>query len=651
MHVMPGFFLCLTCLLTTTSGATGIIDNDPWKDDRKLFLKADKALDQNRLSSYRQLADQLQDYPLYPYLQFKQLRKRLKTADPNKISAFIEQHEDDPLGWRLRQSWLYTLAKQRNWPRYLEVWRDPQPVKLQCYKLQAQINTGQTAGLDEHALKLWMVGKSQEKTCDPAFHYLEQQDKITHELLWQRIRLAMHSGNPGLARWLAKRLPKEDADWVTLWRAARARPARTLTAPALQQDTPEAREIILYSIRRIARTDAGQAYKRWADLKPRYSFSAEETGQLEKKMAMSANWQKHPRAHEWLVAVPEDAADVNVREWRVRTALRNKDWPAVLEYSTALLDDKDNREEWQYWQAVALQQTDRQTAAENGFSVLATQRDYHGFLAADTLAWPYRMGNKPLQYNAAALEELSQQAGLVRAHELFRAAMFRDARREWASATRNFSNDELKLAAVLADRWGWHDRAILTVASTKDYSDLKLRFPLDFRGDIQQAASNKQLDPAHVYAVIRQESAFNKDARSPAGAMGLMQLMPKTGLATARKYNIPLGSTRLLYQPDKNITIGSTYLKQVMEQYDGNIVLASAAYNAGPHRVDRWLPGKHEQAADSWVALIPYRETRKYVQRILAYIAIYDWRMEQPATPLKKHMPVIKPSGSYAGDE
>ena len=144
-----------------------------------------------------------------------------------------------------------------------------------------------------------------------------------------------------------------------------------------------------------------------------------------------------------------------------------------------------------------------------------------------------------------------------------------------------------------------------------------------------------------------QESAFNKDARSPAGAMGLMQLMPKTGLATARKYSIPLGNTKLLYQPDKNITIGSTYLREVMDQYDKNIILASAAYNAGPHRVDRWLPKEDAQSADSWIALIPYRETRTYVQRILAYIAIYDWRLERPVAPLREHMPVIQPSGSY----
>ena len=645
-------FIGLTCLLTATTGATPAIDSDPYKKERALFLKADKALDENRAGNYRQLAGQLQDYPLYPYLQFKDLRRRLKRANPDEITAFIERHKDDPLGWRLRQSWLYSLAKQRDWPQYLETWHGKQPVKLQCYKLQAQIKTGQTAGLVEHALKLWMIGTSQEKACDPAFRYLEDNNKITRDLLWQRIRMAMNSGNPGLARYLAKRLPDSDAAWVSLWRVARAKPARTLASPELKKDTPEAREIILYSIRRIARTDADQAHKRWTSLKPRYSFTPEETGQLEKKIAMSANWQKLPHAHDWLVAVPEDAADASVREWRVRTAVRNRDWNAVLEHATVLLDfAANNREEWQYWQAVALAKTGQQTQAENRFSVLATQRDYHGFLAADSLKWPYQMGNKPLAYDEAALEQLSRQPGLVRAHELFLAAMFIDAHREWAAATRNFSSDELKLAAVLADRWGWHDRAIMTVASAQDYSDLKLRFPLDYKSDIKHVAQNKQLEPAHVYAVIRQESAFNKDARSPAGAMGLMQLMPRTGLATARKYNIPLGSPRLLYQPDKNITIGSAYLKQVMDQYDKNIVLASAAYNAGPHRVERWLPKDEEQTADSWIALIPYSETRKYVQRILAYMAIYDWRMEQPETPLQQHMPVIKPAGSYAGSK
>jgi len=168
---------------------------------------------------------------------------------------------------------------------------------------------------------------------------------------------------------------------------------------------------------------------------------------------------------------------------------------------------------------------------------------------------------------------------------------------------------------------------------------------------VRKIAQGYQLEPAHVYAVIRQESAFNKDARSPAGALGLMQLMPKTGRVTAKKHNIPLSSTSLLYEPDKNIMIGSAYLKQVMEEYDDNIVLASAAYNAGPHRVKRWLPEDEEKPAARWIAMVPFNETRDYIQRILAYMAIYDWRMEQPATPIKKYMPDILPNEAYKAYE
>jgi soluble lytic murein transglycosylase len=296
---------------------------------------------------------------------------------------------------------------------------------------------------------------------------------------------------------------------------------------------------------------------------------------------------------------------------------------------------------------VALEKTDRRIQAMDEFGQLAKLRDYHGFLAADFLRWPYEMSNQPVGYTEAALGSLAQQPGFVRARELYRAELYTDARREWEQAIKGLSDADLKLAAVLASRWGWHDRAILTVARSRDYDDLALRFPLSFAEDVQRQARNYQLDAGHVYAVIRQESAFNKDARSHAGAMGLMQLMPKTGRVTARKYDIPLASTRNLFEPDKNISIGSAYLKQVMDQYDNNIVLASAAYNAGPHRVRRWLPETESRDAASWIALIPFRETRTYVQRVLAYAAIYDWRMQQKITPLHEHMPRVMPRSHY----
>ena len=633
------------------AGPTSAATDDPLAADRALFLKAHKALNEKSFRDYRKLEKQLTHYPLYPYLEFWDMRSNLVHVSNEDIADFIERHQGESVSARMRQSWLYQLARQQDWDTFLDVYSGNQPVTLQCYKLQGQIKTGQEQGLADAALKLWMIGKSQVKNCDPVFKYLEDNKLITDELRWQRIRLAMHAGNPSLARYLAKPLLEEDRAWVDLWREARNHPAKTLDSPKLKKDSAHAREIILYSVRRISRSNADLAFEKWAQLKPRYDFTAAETGELEKNMSLSAAWQRNPRAHEWMVAVPDEAVDAKLREWRIRTAVSDGNWPAVVTHTSNLAPEETQREEWRYWRAHALDQTGERARALDDFSRLARERDYHGFLAADFMNWPYEMSNQPIEYDPAALEALANQPGFIRARELYKAELFIDARREWHWITRNLSPDELKLAAVLAEQWGWHDRAILTVAQSKDYNDLNLRFPINYQSEVRKIAKQFQLEPAHVYAVIRQESAFNKDARSHAGALGLMQLMPRTGRVTAKKHNIALPSTSLLYEPDKNISIGSAYLKQVMEAYDDNIVLASAAYNAGPHRVKRWLPEDEEKPAARWIAMVPFNETRNYIQRILAYIAIYDWRLEQPATPLKKHMPLIRPNETYAATE
>ncbi|HYQ70288.1 MAG TPA: transglycosylase SLT domain-containing protein [Gammaproteobacteria bacterium] len=645
---MPPALRTLTAIAALLCIAAGFADSDPLASQRARFLEAYKALQESRLNDYRRLAPGLTGYPLYRYLEFEELRTRLSRASAAELGGFIERYEGEPVSWRLRRSWLYNLARHRQWEQFLKAYREPQPVALQCYRLQALLARPlKTDAVVTDALQLWMVGKSQDDACDPVFDYLYKHDHITDDLVWQRIRLAMDNGNASLAGFLAKRLPEADRNWVTLWREARMRPAQTLEARELRQDSPQAREIALYAIQRLAGRDAGQAHRRWQSLREEYDFQQDQVLEVERIIAMAAVWQDLPTAHAWLVEVPEGAVDETVRAWRIRTALAEEDWSAVAKHIEALPAEEAQREEWRYWHAVALEQTERRIPAMDEFAQLAILRDYHGFLAADYLRWPYQMSNQPVEYTPEALQALAQRPGFVRARELYRAELFTDARREWQQSIEGMSDAELKLAAVLAQQWGWHDRAILTIARSGDYDDLALRFPLSFSEAVQSQARDRRLDPGHVYAVIRQESAFNKDARSHAGAMGLMQLMPKTGQATARRYDIPLASTRNLFEPDKNISIGSAYLKQVMELYDNNIVLASAAYNAGPHRVRRWLPESESRSAASWIALIPFTETRKYVQRVLAYAAIYDWRMQREITPLHEHMPTIMPRAYY----
>jgi soluble lytic murein transglycosylase len=623
---------------------------DALKLQRDRFLDARQALTDRKLDEFHRIGDSLRDYPLYPYLEFWYLRDRLVASNSKQIGAFIDRYADQPVGVLLRRSWLNKLASARDWKTFLALYAGAQPVALQCYRLRAKLATGDKDQLTEDALKLWLVGRSQDSACDPVFEYLETQGAITSDLRWQRIRLAMKGGNTSLSEFLARRLPKDDQAWLSVWREAHTQPARALDSRALASDTARTREVILHALHRLARSDVEYAHERWSEIRSRYHFDVTDANEVDKDIALIAGWRRHPDAHGWLSAVADDVADSEVREWRIRSAITDGLWTEVLRHIENMPADEVDSEEWRYWRGIALGNTAQQQLGKDQLSALARERDYYGFLAADELRWPYVMDHRPIEYTADEMQELQLRPGIVRARELDLAGLMTESRREWAAVTEDMNARELKLAARLASDWGWHDRAILTVARSADYDDLELRFPLDHVDDVNRYAGEYQLDPGHVYAVIRTESAFNTDARSGAGALGLMQLMPATGRVTARKNRIPLPGTQHLYEPDSNIRIGSAYLKEVMNRYDNNVVLASAAYNAGPQRVQRWLPDEQTQSAASWVAAIPFDETRKYVQRILAYAAIYDWRLQRRVIPLAEHMQDIKPRDAYRDD-
>ena len=277
------------------------------------------------------------------------------------------------------------------------------------------------------------------------------------------------------------------------------------------------------------------------------------------------------------------------------------------------------------------------------FRELAQQRDYFGFLAADQLGLSYQMQQHPIKPNQGILMELEQRPAIQRARELFDLKMTLDARREWFYTTQSLNEEQLIQAALLAHQWGWHDRAIITVAQTEYRDDLEIRFPLVYQEQVIKNAGHYGLDPAWIMGIVRQESAFMEDARSPVGALGLMQLMPATGAQTARQLRIPLHSQYGLLQADKNLQIGSGYLSAMLNRFGGNAVMATAAYNAGPHRVKSWQPQQQALPAELWAELIPFEETRNYVRRVLAYTAVFEWRMDRPITPLQKRLQPVPP--------
>ncbi|MGD8998810.1 MAG: transglycosylase SLT domain-containing protein [Granulosicoccaceae bacterium] len=630
-------------LLALMMGAIGVVHAADRVEQRKDFLEARKAIREGALTKYNTLLARLDDYPLRPYLEYEYLKRRLhKRTHTAAVRAFLEQQEQTPVGRRLRGKWLQTLAKQGRWQAYLDDYRDLNSTTLDCYRARAMQNT-RHAETDTAVLALWQIGKSQPRACDKVFDTWRAQGKATPTAIWQRIRLAMHKRKPNLARYLAKFLGPEEREWVERWRRMYRQPAKMLGHKNYRDDTPLVREIVLHGLERLARIDAGEAAKRWAGIRQQYSFTDRDRGRIQRTIALHAATQRLPEAWQLFDAVPAEWRDEKTHTWRVRSALNMQDWQAVERAVQELPESMRLDDDWQYWQARAEEQTGRTEQARQRFAVIANEASYHGFLAADRLKLPYTLDGQPIAHTNRELDALASRAGFTRAYELYQLGMTVDARREWQAAIKPLQSRELELAAVLAHRWGWHDRAVLTAGRAGHYTDLRLRFPIVFEKQVLKNAKTNRIDPAWVFSILRQESAYMTDARSHAGALGLMQLMPRTARSEAKRLKLRVRNQYEILHVDNNIQLGTAHLKSVLERHNGHLPLATAAYNAGSYRVRSWLPEIAAVPADVWIETVPFNETRKYVKKIMATTAIFEKHLDQPVTPLQRRMPDIAP--------
>ncbi len=632
------YLSCLLCLCLLPVPAFANIDQQ-----RKDFTEARNAVRKGALSRYKKLLKGLQDYPLAPYLEYEFLKRRLSQQPNNRIHAFLENNQDSPLQTRLRRQWLKTLARKGRWKQFVADYQDMGNTKLACQYVRALQKTGKQQQARTEAEALWLVGKSQPRACDTVFKKWRASGAASPELIWERIRLAMHKRHPSLARYLAKFLGPSERTWVERWYQMYRRPAKMLKHPAFKKDTPLVREILLHGLERLARLDAAEAAKRWSGIRGRYTFTQEDIGKLERRIGLSAATQGLADAHELLNRVDISWTDETVYQWRIRSALRANNWKAALKGIDALPAKMAQEPIWQYWRARALEKLGYKKQANDIYAVLSSRHNYHSLLAADRLGLPYSLDGTPLTTTEAEIEKLRLLPAIRRAEELFNVGLKVDARREWHHVIKSFSKRELQVAAVLANRWNWHDRAIITLGKTDTLDDLKIRFPIVYEKQVRRHAKRNKIDTAWVFGIMRQESAYMSDARSHAGALGLMQLMPRTARYEARKLKLPLRNRHEILNVDKNIRLGTAHLKRVLDINKGNKVLATASYNAGAQRVKSWLPKTGGLDADIWIETMPFNETRNYVKKVMATMAIFEKHLGDSVTPLKQRLIGITP--------
>ena len=627
-------------LLLTLAGffAAPVVHADESIDaQRAAFKQAYATAQQQGGDGWRSQASGLRDYPLYPYLQAAALEHDLKQTDLATVQSYIKQYPDWIPAADLRRDFLLELARRQDWNGFLVLYQPDLGDALTCDALQAKLSRGTTLDFDRDLSDLWSKA-SLPDACDPVFSAAHDQGLLTSTRLWSRIDRAADAGQANTISKLAGWLPSEDKATAKQLALALRDPSSAAAAAASWPDTARARQAATLALTRLARRQSDSADTAWQNLQTHFAFSESQRDQILRTLALfhATDFDENALTH--LIDLPAAAQSDSTREWRARIALAEQDWSAVLAAIAAMSDTQKLDGEWRYFRARALTALNRNDEAQPVFATLAKEATFFGFLAADKLDQPYAICPLQLADDPQREQELLNRPGLLRAFELYAVNLPKLARREWNRALQGDDQTTQRLAADLANQRGWYDRAVFTLTSGDALRMYDLRFPLASQDGVVTQAQQAGIEPAWAYGILRAESAWMIDAHSGADARGLMQLVPATAALVARSNGLNWDGGDTLYDPAVNITLGTRYLAQLASRYNGSPWLGSAAYNAGPNKVDQWLAARGTLAPDLFVASMPYKETREYVARVMAFSVIYDWRLNGKAVPLTTRM-------------
>jgi len=584
-----------------------------------------------------QYSPSLTAHPLYGWVEFAYLKRDIDTLPTAQAQSFLNRYDGQAVADAFRGVWLPALSRRQDWPTLRAVWKPTSNVGLQCAELNARQALGKAdAQWTLDAQKIWTsTGKSLPDSCDPVFALLGANGGLTPALRWERIDKAAAEQQPAVMRSAARGLPAADAvlanDYAAFLDNAHA---RALGWPK----TERSRKMAMYGLMRLAKSSPASAESQLPQYAAALGMNETERGKVLYEAALWTVASYEPDSARRLNAVPEAAYDEKLHEWRAREAMARGDWRAALAAIRKMPKAQREDSRWRYFEARLAEKNGDNAEAQRLFREAAKSPTFHGFLAADRIDQGYALCAWIPNDGAQARAAVAKDPAIVRAMELWKLERPGWATSEWNSALARFDDTQRRLAVEVARDNGWFDRAVFSLGKNPEEQRLyELRFPLHHGETIKREAARNAIDPAWVAAEIRAESIFNPKARSGANAMGLMQVLPSTGAATAKSLGLPWGGADSLYDSDTNIMLGTAYLRQMENKY-GTPYVAIAAYNAGPAPTARWQSQRPNYDPDFWIETISYKETREYVARVLAFSVIYDWRLNGKALPVTDRM-------------
>ncbi|MBM7422756.1 transglycosylase SLT domain-containing protein [Spongiibacter marinus] len=632
----------LFALLVSIGAASCWADNAQLNEQRQVYREAMDEISRGRSEQAERHLPALANYPLLPYVELELLKAQIGDVASGTIDYYLQQYRNTVVGSRIHIAWLHQLRRAGDWPQFIRYYRKKPISSLRCAYISALRHTGDNALADKETQKLWHTGHSLPTRCDGVLDQwlsrLAPQER--HQQRRQRARLAIAAGQHNLAIYLLKNVPGSD-DALALLK----QPSLLYTRGFELSANDENRQLALLTLRRLAKSDFERANTLWHQLERELSFSSQQNYALRDAFARQIIASDAEYARDWINANDPAFEDPYLTEWRVRLALKDGDWEAVHHYIALLPAKLRQQPDWQYWWARAdIEKNQRFTPeAETRLRAMATDRGYYSFMAADLLNQEYRLGHQR-NLDPSLVSEVQQHSAILRARELYWHGATTTARLEWRQAMRSLNTAEQIAAAQLALDWQWSHQAIATAIQAGQWDDLSLRFPTPYQTVFARIAEKENIDLKWIYAIARQESAFASDARSPVGARGLMQLMPGTARTLARQMGRPVPRGKELLEPDTNIEMGGFYLGQLLKRFNGNRILATAAYNAGPSRVERVLMRQDSNMpADIWIENLPYGETREYIKNVMAFSVVYGKKLQLSKPILAQHERRISP--------
>ncbi|WP_236640376.1 lytic transglycosylase domain-containing protein [Tepidimonas charontis] len=591
---------------------------------RAAFQRGDAARLAQRLA-------QLQGHPLEPLAAYWTLRARLEQATTEEIRAFLARWSGTYWEDRLRNDWLLQLGARGDWATLLAeaaAFRMADDPEVRCWVALARIERADAApeAVASTVRDDWLGQRQAGAGCAAAARRLIAVGALPAEAAWQRARLAAEAGRSAVAIQAVALL---DPAWAALAERALQQPQRYLDDKftAVRHRT---KEVVTLALIRLAAADPEAAAREASHLRWRAQLTAEEQAWVWGAIGKRAAQRLSDQALAYFQHAGNAALPDEWREWHARAALRAGHWAEVRRAIALLSPAKQAEPGWAYWQARALQASGDLADAERARGLLQRIAGPEGFyeqLAAEALGQPVTLPPAPPPPSAEERAAVRAQPGLQRALLAIELGLRSEGVREWHYEVALHTPGGLPERALLAaaqwacERAVW-DRCINTSARTRTLVDIGQRYPTPWRELVVPRAHAVGLDPAYVYGLIRQESRFVTDARSHVGAAGLMQLMPATARWTARKLGLDGFEPTRVADPELNVQLGTAYLKFALDDFEGSMALAAAAYNAGPGRARQWRQGPVLEAA-VWIENIPFEETRDYVKRVLSNTTVY----------------------------